>query len=118
MYQAVLVYNSDPLLRGKIGQALIQRDSNVAHYQALLDRQARQAQAPWQFELDQTDGDIAALLAHGYDAIICLPGLQHRLVYPDGEPRIYFLDNVEFRADELDLVWARLQILQQKTIDE
>ncbi|WP_261806878.1 hypothetical protein [Lapidilactobacillus luobeiensis] len=114
MYQAVLVYNSDPLLTGKIAQALLRRDSNVDHYLDLLATTASKMNTSWHFELDQTNGDIQKLLAQDYDLIICLPGMQHRLIYPENDPRLYFLDNVEFRADEVDLLWARLNDRQRQ----
>ncbi|MFD1410799.1 hypothetical protein [Lapidilactobacillus gannanensis] len=116
MKQAVIVFNSEPIL-GNLMPSQFRLDGNIKHYRRTLLQEIGRLDLPWQVSLDQTFGDIASLIAAHNQLLICAPGLEHQLFFDKADQnKLIFLTSLEFRVNDVQRVIKQMQLISGKNL--
>lgn len=114
MHKAVIVYNSEPIL-GAFVQSPFRFDGSIKKYDAALLKDISHKQLNWKSEIDETVADIEEIISQGYDLIICLPGLQKKVVYDSNKINVIFLNSLEFKSNDTKRVTLFMEKIERET---
>lgn len=108
MKRATIVYNRAPILAPFV-QTSFRFDGNVKKFFAKLNQEVLAKNIKWEIEIDDTIADIEELVSRGTDLIVCLPGLQKRIIYNSEDVDAMFLTSLEFNSNDVNRVINYMQ---------